>query len=351
MKTISETQKSDIEDAANAGLLGNLTPAIAEKDIHVTDALRALSTIQLSHQVHQLNRRRGDALPATQTVSAHLVFAGGTCLSKAYGLIERMSEDIDIKVVLEAVPAGYALPKGVSNRKRLGDLHKEVESRLSGLGFTYIETEDRNNPLTRDSRRYYCLALSYDAQFQDVSGSLRPELKLELVCRTPKLPIEALPIGYLLDKLIPGIPAPKFSMPCISVYETMAEKVLALLRRCAWKWDGYQHSEFDTTLVRHIHDVWKIIETHPEAITPAKNIFAGLVEKDIEEFRGKHPEFDATPYDVMRRTLQTVKNHEELRRNFEERLKPLLFIDTKPTFDQCAESFTAVATALVDSVD
>jgi len=84
MKTISETQKSDIEDAANAGLLGNLTPAIAEKDIHVTDALRALSTIQLSHQVHQLNRRRGDALPATQTVSAHLVFAGGTCLSKAY---------------------------------------------------------------------------------------------------------------------------------------------------------------------------------------------------------------------------------------------------------------------------
>ena len=32
MKTIPEELKSDIEDAATAGLLGNLPPAVAEKD-------------------------------------------------------------------------------------------------------------------------------------------------------------------------------------------------------------------------------------------------------------------------------------------------------------------------------
>ena len=42
MKTIPDELKSDIEDAATAGLLGNLPAVVAEKDQHITDALRSL---------------------------------------------------------------------------------------------------------------------------------------------------------------------------------------------------------------------------------------------------------------------------------------------------------------------
>ena len=52
MKTISNEQVALIEDAANAGLLGNLLPAIIEKDIHVTDALACIASVgSLRHRV------------------------------------------------------------------------------------------------------------------------------------------------------------------------------------------------------------------------------------------------------------------------------------------------------------
>src|ERR1700710_1293193 len=121
MRTITSEWKSDIEQAATADLLGNLPASAAEKDVHITDALRELSRIRVVHTAHRISPKKGDLRPGTLEITSQLVFAGGTCLSKAHGLIERMSEDIDIdiKVVLEEVPDGYTLPKGQSDRARL----------------------------------------------------------------------------------------------------------------------------------------------------------------------------------------------------------------------------------------
>lgn len=46
-----------------------------------------------------------------------MVFAGGTCISKAHGLISRMAEDIDIKVLL--APTEKPLKKGAGDRPNL----------------------------------------------------------------------------------------------------------------------------------------------------------------------------------------------------------------------------------------
>lgn len=183
MKRISDEQKSDIEDAATAGLLGALPPAVLEKDLHITDVLRILAQIEVTHIAHQKGRKKGDPRPASIPVATRLVFAGGTCLSKAHGLVERMSEDIDIKVVLDNVPEGYVLQDGHTDRARLGNLHRQVERLLTDIGFQLVTRDDEDNPVARDSRRYYCLSISYAAHFQDVSGALRPELKLELIHR------------------------------------------------------------------------------------------------------------------------------------------------------------------------
>lgn len=56
----------------------NISPAFIEKDYWITNTLRRLS--QNSH-------------------SGKVVFKGGTSLSKAYNLIDRFSEDIDIAVI------------------------------------------------------------------------------------------------------------------------------------------------------------------------------------------------------------------------------------------------------------
>jgi hypothetical protein len=343
MRTIPAGLKTDIEDASTAGLLGSLPPAIVEKDIHITDALRALSQIKLTHTAEQINRSKGDTRPARLDVATRLVFAGGTSLSKARRLVERMSEDIDIKVVLDPIPEGYALPKQQGDRKRLGDLHDEIERIIKHLGFTYSQPTHGTNPSIRDNRRYYHLAIAYDAAFRDASGALRPELKLELIHRPPLLPVEDLEMGYLFDDLVNSDKPLRFSMPCISIAETLAEKVLSMLRRCAWHWDGHQRGEFDPTLVRHIYDTWRIVQEQPGAIEPASQIFAALVEKDVAEFHGQHPGFDADPYQTMRDALSRMRTDEELRRNFQDRLMPLLFAETKPNFDQCFAEFSKTA--------
>lgn len=348
MKRISDEQKSDIEDAATAGLLGTLPPAVAEKDLHITDALRVLAEIKSTHIAHRKDRKKGDPRPASATVATRLVFAGGTCLSKAHGLVERMSEDIDIKVALDDVPKGYVLQDGHTDRARLGNLHRQVERRLTDIGFQLVTRDDEENPVVRDSRRYYCLSLSYAAHFQDVSGALRPELKLELIHRPPVLPAEIREMGYMLDGFVPRVAPLRFSMACITVAETLAEKVLSLLRRCAWSWDGHQRGEYDAALVRHIYDVWRIAGTRPDAFAAARQIFAKLVRKDVEEFRGQHPGFDQDAYSVLRRTLAAAAVHEGLKTNFEQRLKPLLYAAQKPDFETCYAVFARAAEELLD---
>ncbi len=285
-------------------------------------------------------------MPASITLATRLIFAGGTCLSKAYGLIERMSEDIDIKVMLEDVPEGYALPKG--NRGRLKDLQREVERCLTEMGFQYVVHDDKENPVLRDSRRYYCLLISYGAHFQDVSGVLRPQLKLELIHRPPMLAAETREMGYMLDQFVPREQPDRFSMTCITIAETLAEKVLSLLRRCAWHWEGNQRGEFDTALVRHVYDVWRIAGSQPDAIEPACQIFGALVQKDVDEFKGQHPEFDQAPYRVLWRSLASAATHEGLKANFEQRLKPLLYAADKPDFQTCYVVFAAVAERLLN---
>ena len=58
-----------------------IDPSFIEKDWYATQALRVIH--------------------AADSKECRFIFAGGTCLSKAYGLIERFSEDIDFKIAGE----------------------------------------------------------------------------------------------------------------------------------------------------------------------------------------------------------------------------------------------------------
>jgi hypothetical protein len=50
----------------------------------------------------------------------YFVFAGGTCLSKAFNLIKRMSEDVDLRVIFTTPPVSRnALKKKLSEVKHL----------------------------------------------------------------------------------------------------------------------------------------------------------------------------------------------------------------------------------------
>src|SRR3989338_1610905 len=86
---------------------------LLEKDIWVVWALDALFSSPLGE---------------------HLVFKGGTSLSKAYGVIRRFSEDVDLTYDIRAIASdlvgktGTPLPTSKSQEKKWS---KEIRARLS----------------------------------------------------------------------------------------------------------------------------------------------------------------------------------------------------------------------------
>lgn len=80
MKLLTNDRAELIEALVAESSLGGITTSLLEKDEHLTDALRAIFALKFEY--------------------VDLVFCGGTSLSKAHSLIERMSEDADLKVVL-----------------------------------------------------------------------------------------------------------------------------------------------------------------------------------------------------------------------------------------------------------
>lgn len=80
MKSIDSAQAQQIADLINEEGL-SIDAFALEKDFHVSSALTAISKIS--------------------DPTFDLVFCGGTCLSKAYRILERLSEDVDIKVAFK----------------------------------------------------------------------------------------------------------------------------------------------------------------------------------------------------------------------------------------------------------
>lgn len=75
--------------------------AAVEKDYWVTEARRVLAT----PRTHEASTKE------QKTVTARAVFKGGTSLSKAFRIIDRFSEDIDVYMVIE--DAGTARADGI----------------------------------------------------------------------------------------------------------------------------------------------------------------------------------------------------------------------------------------------
>ena len=112
MKVLAKDRSELIEALDAEADLGGVTAALLEKDEHLTDALRAVFALDFK--------------------CVELVFCGGTSLSKAHGLIERMSEDADLKVVL--TEAGRQLSR-TKLRRYLGDeVRVRVGQALSDIG-------------------------------------------------------------------------------------------------------------------------------------------------------------------------------------------------------------------------
>ena len=123
--------------------LGDITAGLLGKDEHLTDALRTLLALRLE--------------------GMHLAFCGDESLFKAHSLIERMSEDADLKIVLTAQTQRLS---SAQLAKRLSELKSAVSETLVGIGLV----EERSRAHALNENRYFCSEWSYARQYGSAAG-------------------------------------------------------------------------------------------------------------------------------------------------------------------------------------
>lgn len=294
--------------------VGGLTAAIFEKDIHVTESLASLFGAPLES-------------------GAQLLFCGGTSLSKGHGVIARMSEDIDIKVTLDGSLTG-------SEQKRvMKSVSDAVIERLASAGFEPADSEW----LTKaDQSRQVTTRWRYQPRYAQAIA-LRPELQVELRLSALRQPAMQKPIWRMVDRFAGDTPKALIDVPCQDIAETLAEKVVAWLRRRTDEIrDPASTKPSDRTLARHLHDVHAIAHHHPSAVDQALHLFAEVLRDE----QARHPRSfadAASPALALQPALQSLDESGRHRRDYDLHVVPLLFSNQNPAFDDVLKSFRDIA--------
>lgn len=304
-----------------------LLPTILEKDLLIVKTLGLLQAFDWGECV--------------------AVFCGGTSLSKGYKLIERMSEDIDFKLLL---------PQSISQsqaRKGRRKLRWELVEYLRRAGFGM-----EKDPVVKNEGCYFCLSLGYQSRFPELEV-LRPELKLEFNVCTPLLDALTVEVRSLLSQYSEQEEAP-IHLQAVDPQETLVEKVVAFLRRTAtWQDNGWPKKRplppDDERLVRHLYDVQQLLlqpgANDPEAQAKRKQRFQRIIENDRKQFGQKDPIFQRNPTERLGSSLKQLHAYSsDFEKLYDRFLEELVWGETVG-FSQACGAFSLLAHGLLSSDD
>ncbi len=248
-----------------------ISPEIAEKDFWVCWVL---------HQVFQFHD------------FPQLMFKGGTSLSKAFGMIQRFSEDIDLVINRHQLgfndendPAHQEATKQrdrtIEKLKRscrnviagefLPRLDERISSILGGRGWS-LEID----PTAPDGDT---VNFKYPAGIPGplVSGYVQRVVRLELGCRGDQIPCEEAALTPYAAESFPNLfQVPSFKVNAIGPERTFWEKATILHREYYRAEAGKQISD---RVFRHYHDV-AIISKHPRGLSALENL--NLLKQVVE---------------------------------------------------------------------
>jgi hypothetical protein len=243
------------------------SPALVEKDFYVVKALAAIAAID--------------------TAPLRLVFGGGTALSRAHRLVQRMSEDIDLRIVSDK-------PSGRGALRRLRDA---ITQALLSAGFKF-DPEDPAYRKSGNESRYTIYRLPYEPASTG-EGALRATIQIETAVWPLRRPaVERPVISFVAEAL--RRPPEIGGIACVSILETAADKFVGLTRRAGAELAGLD--EADPTLVRHLHDLYALREHYDPADVVA--LAREVMLADAEAYGNQFPAYRENP---MRETLRAVE--------------------------------------------
>ncbi len=240
---LTDNDRRDIIDyvSGKTGFLRN----VIEKDWWVTSVLRAIFS-----------------LPYADSIS----FKGGTNLSKCWGLIQRMSEDIDIGISREFLGFGSELSKNqISDKLRRAScsfvrniMKHDVENALVTQGISpeaISVTVKETKVSTVDPETIY---VAYQSLYNG-NGYILPQVKIEVSGRSMTEPVSKTSVrSYISDNL-----------PKLTFQDNPVEVNAVLPQRTFLEKLFLLHEEFSKPdseirverMSRHLYDVYNIMKT------------------------------------------------------------------------------------------
>lgn len=269
-------------------------------------------------------------------IAEHLVFKGGTSLSKAWKLINRFSEDIDLAIDKEFFE-GYT---GEISKTQIGKLRKiageyttgtffeelQVEFMAKGfkeLSFKVIEAKDSD----QDPR---IIEISYPNVITATSEYLLPRVQIEISCRSLREPFTVQAFGALVDEFYSDkdFAEPLFEVPTVNAERTFLEKLFLL------------HEEFHRPadkmrvdrLSRHLYDIYQL--------TQAGVAVKALNDKELYEtivaHRYKFSRVGEVDYNLHHphalNPIPVTEKMEEWKADYAKMKEDMIYEEKKPSF-------------------
>lgn len=301
-----------------------LQSASVEKDFWVCWTLRELFTLT--------------------DLGPHLTFKGGTSLSKAWKLIKRFSEDIDLIVDKETLGfGGDAAPdKATSNNQRKLRLEGLMEAcrgwvqgRLQPALAEKLKDALGDAPwkleVDPDMSDGQCLLFHYPSVFPPESaGYVRPVVKIELGARSDDWPHEEKTIQPYVTEHFPALDSnAAFPVRVLAAERTFWEKA------CLLHEETFRPQEKPRTLrmARHYYDLWCLLRagTGERALADLR-LFQRVAEHRELFFRYSWVDYSTHKPGTFR-LLPPGDQIDSWRADYRQMLGPMFFGEV-PSFDE-----------------
>ena len=160
-----------------------------------------------------------------------IVFKGGTSLSKAWKLIDRFSEDIDL-----AIDRKFLKFEGELTKKKRTALRKAASTYIAGPFFAEIQAKFQEKGLlgmifelvkTTESDQDPRIIELYYPNVIETPGYIQPRILVEISCRSLREPFSVQSFASLIDEEYPDsdFAQTPINVPTVNPERTFLEKI------------------------------------------------------------------------------------------------------------------------------
>ncbi|MHA4741481.1 nucleotidyl transferase AbiEii/AbiGii toxin family protein [Dyadobacter sp. MSC1_007] len=281
-------------------------------------------------------------------IASHLVFKGGTSLSKAWKLIERFSEDIDL-----AIDRKYFGYEGELSKKHKTALRKKAGEYTTGPFF-----EELQRKFTERGFKVKFNVVEYPDSDQDpriieiyypnvikAPGYVHARVLVEIGCRSLREPFKDCTFGSLVDEEFTGreFAAPFINVPTVYAERTFLEKLFLLQEEFQRPADKVRVAR----LSRHLYDLHHLGRSEAGKALNDQELYETIVSH-----RYVFSKMGGVDYNLHNPKTLNPSPPEEVvsawAADYGRMLEEMIYEEKPPTFDDLLESIDGIKASLAE---